>query len=231
MGFYQQKESYKLGIFLWIFILIGCSQGRVSNYPQSLIREIPAGATIAVIPFQRLSDDTFSSGDSIRCPICSAVFRSGVIEPNAEETLTRLFFQKLNSQEVYDVFPMEYVQEAAFEVPGDNIKKFTLDKTIQAGKKLGADAVIIGFVLRYQKREGTAHSVKRPASVGFGAHMVRVRDKKLIWHGVFDETQRSLSENILELFTFLKRGRKWLSADELAKYGVDKLLKNFTDSH
>ena len=231
MEFYLQKGYYKLGIILGIIIIIGCAQGKVAKHSRSRVGEIPAGGTIAVMPFQSLSDEKFASGDSVRCPICGAVFRSGVIEPNAEETLTRFFFEKLSSQGFYDVLPLDQVKDVVSgELSGD-MKEFTIEKTVQVGKMLGADAVVIGFVLRYRKREGTAHSVKRPASVAFGVHMVGVKDNKLIWHGSFEETQRSLSENILELFTFFKRGRKWLTADELAEYGVDKVLKNFTNSN
>jgi hypothetical protein len=54
-----------------------------------------------------------------------------------------------------------------------------------------------------------------------------VANGKTLWKGSFKESQRVLSENILDARAFFKKGAKWLSADELARYGVREILEDF----
>jgi hypothetical protein len=46
---------------------------------------------------------------------------------------------------------------------------------------------------------------------------------------VFEETQQPLSENVLDLPAFVKRGAKWVTAGELAREGVHKAVDRFAD--
>jgi hypothetical protein len=46
----------------------------------------------------------------------------------------------------------------------------------------------------------------------------------VIWSARFDETQKSLSENIFALGDIGQRGVRWLSADQLAQDGVKKAV-------
>jgi hypothetical protein len=61
--------------------------------------------------------------------------------------------------------------------------------------------------------------------VAFDLYLVEVRTGETLWMGNFDETQKALSENILDLNVFLRRGSKWLSANELGRYGVQEIVK------
>jgi len=49
----------------------------------------------------------------------------------------------------------------------------------------------------------------------------------LLWSDSFSETQRSLSENLMVAKEFFEMGMRWLTADQLALYGVKELLKKF----
>lgn len=213
---------------IWVSLtMIGCSQWRTANVHQPSIEKIPGINTIAIIPFQTILQET-KKGEVIACPICENLFRSGEIVPNAEKRLTNLFYQKLTALKVYTVLPIDQqVREAISKEVHDHLKTSHLKMAVQIGKELNADAVLAGFVFRYQDREGSAYSVRRPASVGFEVHLISVKEDKSIWEGSFDETQKSLSENVLKLYAFLKMGSKWLTADELAEQGVEQVLKKF----
>ena len=92
------------------------------------------------------------------------------------------------------------------------------------GELVYADAVISGRIVRYRERVGGDLGVKSPASVAF---VLEVRDTKrgdVVWSARFDETQRSLSENILAIGEFTQRGAKWLKAEELTYEGVKKAV-------
>jgi hypothetical protein len=69
--------------------------------------------------------------------------------------------------------------------------------------------------------------VQSPASAAFDAHLVTVADKKVIWSGRFDETQHSLSENVLKISSFLRGGARWVTVERWAEIGVENILRTF----
>jgi hypothetical protein len=83
------------------------------------------------------------------------------------------------------------------------------------------------LVYRFQERRGGNFSVERPASVGYHVHLFGPAGLTKVV--VFDETQQALSENIFGFFTFLRRGAKWITAEALAREGVDKALDDLAE--
>ncbi|MGZ3634670.1 MAG: hypothetical protein ACXWMO_02035, partial [Syntrophales bacterium] len=61
----------------------------------------------------------------------------------------------------------------------------------------------------------------------FEIHLIRVSDGVIVWRGIFDKTQISLMENLLQIASFIKEGGKWVTAKELAAEGMDEVLKDF----
>jgi hypothetical protein len=82
-------------------------------------------------------------------------------------------------------------------------------------------------VYRFRERKGFSLSVEKPASVAFEIHLIRVSDGAIVWRGIFDKTQASLMENLLQIASFIKEGAKWVTAKELAAEGMDEVLKDF----
>lgn len=78
------------------------------------------------------------------------------------------------------------------------------------------------LVYRFQERKGSNIAVDKPASIGFHAHLYK--GGALVKTVIFDETQQPLSENVLRLGTFLRRGAKWVTVDELCQEGVEKVV-------
>jgi hypothetical protein len=78
------------------------------------------------------------------------------------------------------------------------------------------------LVYRFQERKGSGIAVDKPASVGFHAHLYK--GDALVKTVIFDETQQPLSENVFRFFTFLKRGGKWITVDELCREGVERVV-------
>jgi curli biogenesis system outer membrane secretion channel CsgG len=109
----------------------------------------------------------------------------------------------------------------------DELRDTPLTLTQTVGKMLGADFMAVGTVWRYRERVGGTGAVSSPASVAFALHLVDVQDGTVLWSKSFEQTQRSLSENILDAKAFFDQGAKWLTADELAFYGVKEILKEF----
>jgi len=91
---------------------------------------------------------------------------------------------------------------------------------VAVGKCMGADAILVPQLVYWAEREGSEVSVRTPAGVILDLYLVDVKEEALAGRFHFDETQLSLSENLLEADKFMKRGGKWITAAELAGEGI-----------
>jgi hypothetical protein len=106
----------------------------------------------------------------------------------------------------------------------DNIEQSERKLILATGRELNADAVLSGYVYRFVDRTGTQYSVETPASVGFDLELIRVRDGRLVWSRRFDETQQTLSDDIMQLNKFIKRKGRWITARDMAVSGLEDIL-------
>jgi hypothetical protein len=98
---------------------------------------------------------------------------------------------------------------------------------IAMGQKLAVDAVLVGFVYRFRERVGKGFSAESPASVAFDLHLIRVMDGRTVWSANFDETQQTLGQNLFQLGTFLTRGGRWITAEDMASGGLNDIMNEF----
>ena len=98
------------------------------------------------------------------------------------------------------------------------------ERVHRLGEMVYADAVLVPHLRRYRERIGDEWGAKSPASVAFVLDLVDVRRGDVIWQASFDETQKSLSENIFAIGEIGQRGVRWLSAEQLAQDGVRKAV-------
>jgi len=100
-----------------------------------------------------------------------------------------------------------------------------------AAREFGATAIMIGEVSRYRERAGESFGATSAASVAFNATIYTAPATQRVWSSQFDETQRALSENIVNARRYPGGGTRWLTAAELAQWGaesmVDKLLSQY----
>ncbi len=61
----------------------------------------------------------------------------------------------------------------------------------------------------------------------FSIELRRAADGAVLWRGAYDETQQALSENLADAGTFFRGGGRWLTARELARLGVEELVRRF----
>jgi hypothetical protein len=100
-----------------------------------------------------------------------------------------------------------------------------------AAEKFGADGVVVGRVSRYVERSGEAAGTLRPASVGFEVTLLRAPGGEPLWTGLFEETQRALSENVLNAARYPGGGSRWLTAEELARWGATETARALPLGH
>ena len=89
----------------------------------------------------------------------------------------------------------------------------------------GCNVVLETTLSRYSERVGGEYGVKQPAAVTFAYKLYEVGDGRVLCHGRFDEQQQSLMENLLTLPKAKSRGLVWLTAEELARDGLQEKLK------
>lgn len=95
------------------------------------------------------------------------------------------------------------------------------------GKCAGVDYVVVPMVIDWRERVGSEVGSTHPASVDFVLYLIDVRTGGLIKRFHFDETQKSLAENILDARKFAARNGRWLSAMELAQEGLKQGIAEF----
>jgi hypothetical protein len=93
------------------------------------------------------------------------------------------------------------------------------------GKACGADHVILGSVWRYRER-----TPDMGASVAFTVYLLEVDNGRRIWRGRFDKTQQALTDDLRDAGIFFKEGARWLTAGELARYGIAQVMQSFPET-
>jgi len=178
---------------------------------------------IAVFPFRALTAPEGSA--TVTCPVCSTSFSPGKILPGAEKTVEAVLIETLQGYKHIGIISTEKAEGVFKRIETESLKSNLLNVYKMAGRELAADYVVFGFVFRYVERIGYDYSVEKPASVGFGIHVVQIKDGGAHWHGVFDKTQKSLMEDAFQISSFFKGGGKWLTVRQLTKQGIDQVLQ------
>ncbi len=181
---------------------------------------------IAVMPFIKgKNPDTVE--ETITCPYSSLCFDEQSMKAGADTTLTRMLHSMLDREFGGRVLPLAQAA-AAFEILKiDHAKDTPKAVLLNLGNSLKVDYMMAGNVWRYSERVGTSFSVEKPASVAFAVYLVDMKTKKVIWQDSYDETQQALTENLFNVKDFFKQGAQWLTADELARFGMEKMFKDF----
>jgi len=218
-----------LFLFAVIFLLGACQ--RMSGVSTTLKDDGKvAFKRIAIVPFQAIRQED-AEIKTVRCPVCGLVFRTETYTKDSETVVQGLFFDRLKEQKAFIIIPPERVGGIYEGVTARLFKADILHVLEEVGKELEADGIVLGYVYRFTERKGYSLGADKPASVAFEIHLIRVSDGAIVWKGIFDKTQASLTENLLQISTFIKEGGKWVTAKELAAEGMDEVLKDFPGLH
>lgn len=164
---------------------------------------------------------------TLSCPIGKICIDDPTILPNAGATLTRLVDQRLRDRFGRQVVPRSEVQNAEDEIKLNSDKDTPRTMAGKLGRLLNVDVVVIGTVWRYRDRGTVAGMPDSPSSVAFAIYFVEAASGRTLWRGFFDGTQQTLLEDIFQAKKQLKMGLKWLTANELAEYGVRDVFRKF----
>ena len=182
---------------------------------------LPKLNRIAILPMDRASAKV---SERPTCNLSDSVIDTSNVPPEPAEALSSLIFDKYRNDPRFLVVPEGKCMGFLNNFLANNINQSQLSLIRSFGKQLGVDAVLYGKLYRYRERIGNNYSVQRPASVGFDLNLIRTRDGAVLWRFNFDKTQQALTENLFDFGFYRSSGMRWLTADELARYGMEKAL-------
>jgi hypothetical protein len=172
------------------------------------------------VPFLPASDFRGSSDSAGVSTGGEAADAAAVVSRIASDALTAAGFDVIPASDVANAFeaknkPVPHGDKAAFAQT--------------AAREFGATSVLLGTVYRYRERRGGELGATRPASVGIELALYEAPGGRPLWTGRFDHTQQALSENALVARHYPGAGSRWLSAAELARWGLDESAKKLIE--
>jgi hypothetical protein len=184
--------------------------------------------TILVLPFVNVSG-LYEQNAHARCYLCGQVMVPGYVPDSASPFLTAELISQMEKIEEYTILSSDGAEDTISGMMSDknNFDDRILNLYIQAGKRAEADAIVVGHIFHFKERQGNRASVESPASVAFDLHLIDVANGRMLWASGFDETQKPLTDNLLEISTFLKRGGGWATAEELSQSGLESIMQRF----
>lgn len=209
-----------VAVCIFLLLPVSCARQQVVVKPFQIPPEMK---NILVVSFRNMSPNNEESG--VRCSLSGQMFVTGPVLPDAESLLSgqlETFLGKYNNFKFISAHQIWDIQSANLS-EGNEIAEAAF--VAEAGRKLGADAVMVGHIYRFVDRVGGKYAAESPASVAFDLHIVRTADARVLWTGVFDETQKPLTDNLFNISAFLKRDGQWVTAGEMARAGLEQITE------
>lgn len=144
------------------------------------------------------------------------------VPDSVPDMIRHMVYSQLRLKSRIQVIPSETVGQILDSPEGSAQVKNSRESARLLGERLGVDAVLEGVVRVYREREGTKFAA-HPAAVGFELRLVGARDGKVLWVGDYFEEQKPLTHDFMG---FLERGGTFVTAEELARTGVVRVLQS-----
>ncbi len=97
-----------------------------------------------------------------------------------------------------------------------------LDYWLAVGRCAGVDYLLVPQLTALRTKD---IAKEQPAAVAYELSLVDVAGERVLKRFHFEEVQRFLTDNILDLGRFLERGGKWITAIELATEGFERAVE------
>jgi hypothetical protein len=223
---------------LVVLLAAGCSGWKVTTESSDILPRYTV-RSMALVPFALITTPQvrdqgspfFSTPQSIRQHDMSVAIpgdaeppprQAASVPASAAELVTQLFWKRLQSR---DGLHMRSLGDSVKASAVDGVLAKARPEAVAAAvaRTLKADAALMGYVSMYQERVGSRLGANPAASVGFEVKVVAA-DGQVLWVGNYYERQRPLTEDVIG---FVQRFGMFVTAEELAEYGVDEIMKEF----
>ncbi len=183
-------------------------------------------AAVAVLPFETPPPPKHVEDHALLCSFCGHPVTEHKDFSMAGDRLAINLYEALQRIVPYELIPPE---KTLAELQLAHRRDHFSDRAFlrEFGRKLGADALVVSEILRVRERQGETYSVTEPASVSFRVTLIRASDGAELYRAVFDETQRPISEEPERLLRPGTLRFRWLTAEQLARTGIDRVARAF----
>ena len=219
----------KGGLLLWMLALAG-----LLVYGGCHSQKAPASYEMhTAMPINKVVVDGFHvtmpqgiQPDVVRDPLSGTAFMAEPVSQNVANRMTDILYNRVAAEKGYELVSPDQAKLVFSNIirSDKNVAKSPIEVLREVGNTFKADAVLTGYIYRWREREGTDYAVNRPASVAFDLHLINPAEGTILWKAKFDKTQRSLSENVFDMSTFIKSKGRWMTVEKLAMLGLQKML-------
>lgn len=147
---------------------------------------------------------------------------SSILE-GAAPALTAEIYSRMALMPGWNVVPQDDVDDAMHKLPRATPLNMQQDAR-QLGPLVRADAVLFGEVSEYRERVGEDYGAASPAAVAFQLYLLDISTGQVLWTGKFAKEQKALSDNVLNLASFVRSGARWVRAQDIASEGVKRAM-------
>jgi hypothetical protein len=200
----------KRALFLLLVLTAGCVRAITPPLDVKATKDLKSVRTLAVMPVQ---PSPGTAGD--------AAARA----PNA---VSRMLVDAASREPGWKVVSADRVATAVRTIPAAEPPE---SKAGALAGRVGADATLTATVATYKERVGSDYGVAEPASVSIQVLLVPAGQKQASWKADYTFTQVPLAYNLFNLWGFIRGGPRWLTADELAKIGVEEAVKRLAAAY
>ena len=236
------RAGFWLSLLIIVSVLtvsVACSGPKVTTQTSEELSRYQI-RTIALLPFTSLAtpqvrdpaDMYMSTPQSVRgsdislgvpSSVESQMKQTATVPAYAADKVTQFFWTRLKNRPGLTVLSPAEAAKTAVQRAAETAKETPERRAAGAAAALKTDAALMGQVLVYQERSGGKFGASPPATVGFEVKAV-ASDGKVLWIGNYYERQQPLSQDFLGFF---QHGGVFVTAEELARFGTDQLLKTF----
>jgi hypothetical protein len=189
--------------------------------------DLSAIQRVLILPFEDMAW-LHGTNTSVNSPLTGQAFQTGPVAPEADRFLAETLIAVLRQHtdlSLVNSHDGAAIRQALTDAYG---AQWPLARVLaETGKRLGADAVVTGFVYRFRERVGGPYAAEQPASVAFDVCIIDCRNAQLLWVAYNDETQLALLDDLFDISSFFRRKGRWVTAEEMAETAMQRMFMEY----
>ncbi len=237
-GLRRISKGFVFAAGMGALLVVGCAGPKITVQRAPQLEQYKI-SSIVVLPFQAVTTPQVVRQEGSELATPPAVVKSDIslatpegarpvgrettsVPSGADMKVARIFARKLRMREGLAVIPPQETGAASDALrarePGLPVQEMARRMALE----FKADAAVAGLIRVYKEREGSKYGAVA-AVVGFEVKLV-AGDGRVLWTGSYYEEQRPITEDISGFFD---RGLGFVTAEDLANYGAERLVKEF----
>jgi len=159
------------------------------------------------------------------CSLAGLALNQGAVESGAGAIVADQFHIQM-SRSGFAMIGRQKAREATAGLSSEAVQENGARLAQLAASALGADAVMMGCVARYDDLVGSWLMADKTAHVAFAAVIYDPKAGAVVWAGKFDKKQRSLFADLTQWRIFFRGGMVWQRAETLSAVGAGFLVES-----